>query len=174
LPNNEVMAIIVDNNNLKWVGTYNGLATFDGINWTIKNPYNYSLPNNYINSIAIDLEGYKWFATGSENTVLKFDGENWIVFKMPHDILGSADPISFAVDKKNIIWVGTYRKGAFKIDGTRVIDLRFPQASGIGSISVDNFNNKWFPLMDFINTTILFLLRITKKIPVCLQILLAA
>ena len=37
LPNNRITTLKIDKNGIKWIGTYNGLAKFDDINW--KDPF---------------------------------------------------------------------------------------------------------------------------------------
>jgi ligand-binding sensor domain-containing protein len=54
LPDNYVFAIAIDEQRNKWIGTSNGLAKFDGINWTVYDTSNSRLPDNSVNTIAID------------------------------------------------------------------------------------------------------------------------
>jgi ligand-binding sensor domain-containing protein len=42
-----------------------GLAKFDGVNWTVYNTSNSGLPDNYVNAIAIDGQGNKWIGTAN-------------------------------------------------------------------------------------------------------------
>ena len=64
LPYNRVESITIDGSGNKWIGTYGGgLASFDGIDWTVYNTSNSGLPDNYVFSIAIDGSGNKWIGT---------------------------------------------------------------------------------------------------------------
>jgi ligand-binding sensor domain-containing protein len=64
LPNDDyVNAITIDGLGNKWIGTNNGLAKFDGVNWAVYNTSNSGLPDNSVNSaIAIDGQGNKWIS----------------------------------------------------------------------------------------------------------------
>ena len=54
---------MVDGSGYKWIGTGRGLAKFDGTTWTFYTTSNSGLPNNYVQSIAIDGLGNKWIGT---------------------------------------------------------------------------------------------------------------
>jgi ligand-binding sensor domain-containing protein len=66
LPDNYVYAIAIDGGGNKWIGTLEGLAKFDGVNWTVYNTSNSGLPDNYVGAIAIDGRGNKWIGTDME------------------------------------------------------------------------------------------------------------
>ncbi|MEN6511268.1 MAG: hypothetical protein ABFD00_05480, partial [Chloroherpetonaceae bacterium] len=48
LPYNHVSSIAIDGSGTKWIGTWDGLAKFDGTNWTVYNTTNSGLPSNYV------------------------------------------------------------------------------------------------------------------------------
>ena len=73
-----VNAVAVDKNDIKWIGTPNGLAKLDGSNWTVYNIFNSPLPANSINTIEIDKYGSVW--AGTYRGLAKFDGSNWLVY----------------------------------------------------------------------------------------------
>lgn len=75
IPDNYVWGIAIDAEKNKWIGTYDGLAKFDGINWTIYNTTNSNIPGNDVRSIALDSSGNKWIGF-YETGVAKFDGIN--------------------------------------------------------------------------------------------------
>jgi len=64
LPDNDVLAIAIDGQGNKWIGTWEGLAKFDGENWTVYNKSNSGLLDNRVLAIAIDGQGNKWIGTG--------------------------------------------------------------------------------------------------------------
>jgi ligand-binding sensor domain-containing protein len=67
LPDNHVLAIAIDGQGNKWIGTKGGgLAKFDGVNWTVYNTSNSGLPNDDVRAIAIDGQGNKWIGTYGE------------------------------------------------------------------------------------------------------------
>ena len=59
LPDNNVYSVAVEDNGAKWIGTYNGLARFDGDKWTAYHSSNSSLPDAFITYIEIDKSGKK-------------------------------------------------------------------------------------------------------------------
>jgi hypothetical protein len=63
LPSNYVHAIAIDGGGNKWIGTNEGLAKFDGVNWTVYKTSNSGLPYNFVLAIAIDGQGNKWIGT---------------------------------------------------------------------------------------------------------------
>lgn len=72
---------LLENGTDIWVGTTGGLVKLDEIsgNTTFYNNANSGLPNNYVQSIAIDGSGSKWIGTYL-NGFAKFDGVNWTVY----------------------------------------------------------------------------------------------
>src|SRR3982751_1577058 len=65
LPENSVRCIAIDHNDVKWIGTDFGLASFDNTNWTVYQTSNSGLPDNSIRSIAIDHQNNIWIGTFS-------------------------------------------------------------------------------------------------------------
>jgi ligand-binding sensor domain-containing protein len=61
LPDNLVRSISIDSNDVVWAGTANGLARFDGTNWTVWNTANSSLPGNNIRLVQTLPNGEVWF-----------------------------------------------------------------------------------------------------------------
>jgi hypothetical protein len=65
LPDNFINSISLGwpDNNLKWIGTNNGLVNFDGASWNIFNTSNSALPSNQVYSTKV-IYGRVWFGTG--------------------------------------------------------------------------------------------------------------
>jgi ligand-binding sensor domain-containing protein len=74
LPSNDVFAIAIDGQGNKWIGTGDGLAKFDGVNWTVYNTSNSGLPSNAVLAIAIDGLGNKWIGTGGGGLAVYREG----------------------------------------------------------------------------------------------------
>ncbi|MCX8159293.1 MAG: two component regulator propeller domain-containing protein, partial [Candidatus Pacearchaeota archaeon] len=64
MPDNDVHALAIDAQGNRWIGTWRGLAKFDGTNWIVYNTSNSGLPNNYVFAIEIDAQGNMWIGTG--------------------------------------------------------------------------------------------------------------
>jgi len=81
------------------------VSEFDGTNWTTYTTAD-SLASNYVNAIAIDGAGHKWFGT-SGGGVSEFDGTNWITYTTA-DGLASNGVYAIAIDGAGHKWFGTY------------------------------------------------------------------
>ncbi len=44
----------------KWIGTHNGIASFDGLNWTVYDASNSGLPEDWVLDISIEQNGIIW------------------------------------------------------------------------------------------------------------------
>jgi len=83
IPDNNVYAIAIDENNVKWLGTRGGLAKFDDTSWTVWNTDNSDIPSNTINCIVIDKYGNKWIGTDNGLAVFREGG-----------VVGVEEPVS--------------------------------------------------------------------------------
>ena len=153
LPDNYVRAIAIDGQGNKWIGTGvfivdgpgEGLAKFDGVNWTFYNTSNSGLPYDYVNAIAIDGQGNKWI--GTSGGLAKFDGVNWTVYNttnsgLPYDLV-----LAIAIDGQGNKWIGTDWKGLAKFDGVNwtvynTWNSGLPD-NNVRSIVIDRLGNKW-------------------------------
>ncbi|MCK4416946.1 MAG: T9SS type A sorting domain-containing protein [Candidatus Latescibacteria bacterium] len=66
--------------------------------WLVFDTDNSELPDNYIRSLAIDVQDNLWIGTGYGG-LAKFDGENWLVYD-----IGSYDVRALAIDTQGKIW----------------------------------------------------------------------
>lgn len=67
--------IIVDDNNVKWMASNNGLISFDGTNWQHYTSANSSLSADSVWEVALDDQNRVWALVG--NAVDIFDGISW-------------------------------------------------------------------------------------------------
>jgi ligand-binding sensor domain-containing protein len=115
LPDQQVNTIVIDKDDIKWVGTANGLLRIAGDTWTVYNDKNSGLPSSFILSIAAQDDGIIWI--GTTKGLAKFNGTNWAVFTTANSILPDQQIMSLAHDKlNNRTWVGTPR-GIVEISG---------------------------------------------------------
>jgi ligand-binding sensor domain-containing protein len=146
LSNDYVLAIAIDGQGNRWIGTAGGgLAKFDGVNWTVYNTSNSGLPENTVYVIAIDKEGNKWIGTGGG--LAKFDGINWTVYNTSNSGLPSNYVSAIAIDGQGNKWIGTLGGGLAKFDGvnwTVYNTLNSSLASNrVWAIALDGQENKW-------------------------------
>jgi signal transduction histidine kinase/ligand-binding sensor domain-containing protein len=113
LPENTGQAILQDNQGFIWIGTQNGLARFDGFNFTVfkhQNGDDHSLSNNQVEGLLQDEDGFIWVATRNGlnrfNTVTqKFSvffpdttvnlGLNWFMSSLKQDSRGRIWALTF-------------------------------------------------------------------------------
>ncbi|MEW5842440.1 MAG: two-component regulator propeller domain-containing protein [Bacteroidota bacterium] len=139
---NFVSSIVVDNNNVKWVGTLDkGLCRFDGKNWKIFTKTNSPLIYDFINCLAVDRNNNLWI--GTPGGLMVYNGATWIDYSsnLPSNYVSSV-----AFDNLGNTWVGT-QEGLVKFNGSSWQTFRTTN-SGLGgnfilSIAVDAQNRLW-------------------------------
>lgn len=112
IPDNEVRAICIDNKNIKWFGTRNGLSRFDDKTFTTYTTDN-NLANNSVNSIAYEIipQGTNiWVGTDNGVSVINVLPNSVSVaapFRKDNSGLISNIVRAVAVDEYQFIWFGT-------------------------------------------------------------------
>jgi len=158
LPDNYVPAIAIDEQGNKWIGTDGeGLAKFDGVNWTVYNWSNSGLPSNNVSAIAIDAQNNKWIGTLGGG-LAKFDGVNWTVYNTSNSSLPSNYVNAIAIDVQGNKWIGTSQYwdpnrrdyvsgGLAKFDGVSWTVYNTSNSSlpsnNISSIVIDKQGSMW-------------------------------
>ena len=75
LPQNSASALVQTRDGYLWVGTYQGLARFDGSRFTIYDGRNTpAMTSDWIDRLLADRRGGLWVATQKE--ILRYDGES--------------------------------------------------------------------------------------------------
>ncbi|WP_311952983.1 ligand-binding sensor domain-containing protein [Mucilaginibacter terrae] len=113
LPNDQVNAIAIGKNNVKWMGTAEGLARLEGTQWTIYNTGNSPLPSNHIQALTVEDNGTVW--VGTPDGLARFNGTNWNVYTTANSLLTNNGIKCMAYDAgRNTVWAGT-EEGIIKI-----------------------------------------------------------
>lgn len=73
--NNVITSVVVDQNDVVWVGSDFGVSSFDGRQWEYYSTENSGLIGMIINGIKVDQNNNIWFATN--NGLSKYDGSVW-------------------------------------------------------------------------------------------------
>lgn len=73
---NVLSSVAVDQNDVVWVGSKNGVSSYDGKEWRYYSSDNSGLIGTIINSIKVDKENNKWFATNGG--ISKYNGSFWV------------------------------------------------------------------------------------------------
>lgn len=164
LSGNIITDLYEDKRGVLWIATKDGGMTrydyrqapsqqFKQYKHDINNPR--SIPENGINKIIEDRQGYLWLAT-SDNYTIRFN-KRTEKFDPPVNIEGARSIRSFALDDHDILWVGREGRGLLKIntrtlafeeDG-RYADLyaKLPHNS-ITAIFKDKTNTFWLGSWD--------------------------
>ena len=116
LPSDLVLAITIDGQGNKWIGTGEGVSKFDGVNWSV-----YKITLNLVTAIVIDREGNKWI--GTWGGLVKFDGLKWSIYNIRNSNLPSNVVRAIVIDGQGNKWIGTeggglavYREGGVILD----------------------------------------------------------
>ena len=133
LPQNSVTTLLQDKRGYLWVGTYSGLARFDGLRFEsfddkrglISNSYIYSLIEGKDSTIWIGTvnNGLFWMKNEKIHRYTKFKG------------LMSDDIKCLAIDSSGDLWMGTYGDGLLRIHNDSLI--RYDSLSGEQTLYID-------------------------------------
>ena len=97
-----------------WLGTDNGLAYFNGSDWTVYNTDNSDLPSNTVFCVDIDAFGRKWI--GTDNGVAVLDGNNWTIYNTGNSGLPSNVVNDIGIKPTGSKWICT-NNGLARFDG---------------------------------------------------------
>ncbi len=111
MTNNFVYDVTVDQQDVKWFGTADGLVRFDNKKWKIYNQDNSQLKTNIINTLGVDLQNKLWI--GTTNGLYLLTG-NELTDLSSH--IPDPNVTSFAFDMLGNVWIGT-QSGLVKFDG---------------------------------------------------------
>ena len=132
LPDSSVTAITQTPDGYLWVGTYNGLARFDGINFVTFDPENTpALAHARVRQLFLDRQGALWINT--------FDGS---LTRMQGGQFYREWTAKVQNDRDNTLVSSTSNSIAFVLDGGEIYkkDLSVPPGSGWSQIALPNRN----------------------------------
>lgn len=115
MPDNNVNCLFVDNDNVLWIGTNNGLVSLDNDVFSIYSTGNGKLPVNSIRVITMDKNGFYWL--GTSNGLIRFDKNSYVHYTAGNSRLPDNTITSITVGKNNDLWIGTFSGGMVKFDG---------------------------------------------------------
>lgn len=146
-PGGSVYSIAVDNENVKWFGSYRyGIVSYDGYIWTHYGALNSPLPSDYVYDIAIDRNNTKWIAT--RVGITSFDGTNWNTYQNSNSPLTCDTAFCVDVDTNGIVWAGFYDGSVASFNGVSwtVYTSANSTLSGdkVNSVAVDLKGVVWF------------------------------
>lgn len=133
--------ITFDNSGQAWVGTYNGVYTYDGNEWLEHSSRYPDSPQSNVIDIKIDPKGLIWVS--GIHALYTYDGFDWESFPLPEK--GAITTIAF--DHMNRVWGGTDHLGFYILDDHVWISYtqgNSPLASNnVNKIIFDQDGNAW-------------------------------
>jgi ligand-binding sensor domain-containing protein len=120
----EISTLLVDKNEILWVGTSKGLSKFENENWT-NFTVNEGLFKNDIRSLAYDQQNNIWIGTRN-NRVVKYNGTVFSSNQVNPKASGEAEMghiHTITCDLEGNIWVGSCISGLSKFDGLNWFDF---------------------------------------------------
>ena len=143
LPSNSVRAVIQDRHGLIWIGTGQGLCSFDGNNVKIE-PFASQGMSQYVNCITLDHDGNTWI--GTDDAVYRLNSPTAPMIPTEAVVNCITD------DGKGNIWIGTRARGIFRYypdetDG-EWHQQRFADGQTVEKIFVDRNGLLWVFCMD--------------------------
>lgn len=141
LPDNQVTALAVDRNDVKWIGTAQGLARLEQGTWTIYDEKNSPLPSSRIQAISLGDDGAVW--VGTNKGLAKFNQASWTVWTTGNSNMNKNSVLSMAWDSKGKnLWAGF--EGSFiKIDAQHQMTHYDDLDDLILSLAVDSSGVLW-------------------------------
>lgn len=117
-----------------WIGTYNGLVRFDGVQMFVYSNANVeNIQNNSFLSIYEDVDSSKWF--GTLNGLMHFSNKKWDLFSIDNGLPSELIETIFR-DSKGILWVGT-AKGVCYFENGKFTNEKLPDE--LKNVTVKNF-----------------------------------
>lgn len=142
ISSNNLTAITIDQNNVKWIGSLDkGLIRYDEISFIKYDMTNSSIPSNRINCIAIDNQNRVW--VGTDFGIGIFDGSSWIIYDRNNSGLTSEIINTIEFDNIGNAWIGT-SANLVKFDASNWTIYNEPNSlDWINDIYVENENKLW-------------------------------
>ena len=141
LPQNTVTAIAQGRAGYLWVGTYEGLARFDGVRFTVFHRGNADgLKSNGIRALCEDREGGLWIGTNGGG-LSRLAGGRIVHFSAAEGLLHDA-VWALHVDRQGVVWVGTNGGGLYRHENGRLRALA-TSGAGIEAIHQDRRGDLW-------------------------------
>ncbi|MBI3509548.1 MAG: histidine kinase [Bacteroidetes bacterium] len=128
-----VNSMITDRNGITWIGSGNGLYSFDGKKFTYYRISNSDVNADNVVSLYEDYEGSLWL--GTHTGIFRFRGEGFISYGTAEG-LNSSFIFGIDKDKNGKLWVCSENDGAYKYDASAPAGkkfIRFSKEEGLAS-----------------------------------------
>jgi ligand-binding sensor domain-containing protein/signal transduction histidine kinase len=132
IPGPQIFVLFESHNGQLWAGTKNGLARWNGPDWTIYTTRD-GLSENAVCAIAEDAEGNLWVGTGNRGLNCFKDGK-FISYQAGQSGLAGNDISCLHVDKDGALWIGTAGHGLARFYKGKW--TRYSTSDGLASNSI--------------------------------------
>ncbi|MFK7957265.1 MAG: ATP-binding protein [Lysobacterales bacterium] len=134
LPANQVTALAQDAEGFLWIGTSDGLARFDGVDFEIfrnEPSDSRSLPGNQVQALLVDSADQLWVALeGKGLAILSPGGRKVLPMTISTGATGNSQDVwSLTEDNDGVVWVGLYNAGLRAFSGMPPAPRGFPADS---------------------------------------------
>ena len=144
-------SIIVDDQNVKWMGSFDkGLIKFNENEFINFNTGNSVIPSNQVNCLNIDNSNKIWI--GTNNGLAVYNSGSWQIFNTNNSELPNNNINSISFDNAGNAWIGT-NNGFVKCNGNTWTVYNYSssrvQYLWVTSMAPDNQNNIWIGSNNF-------------------------
>lgn len=142
LPQNSVSSIVQDRDGYLWMGTYNGLARFDGVRFTIFDTANTpEFRDSRIMSLFEDAKGVLWIGheTGS---LTKLDHGIFVDVKLPAAWPGGP-VLGIGTDKDGVLWLLNWKGALCSMNGDKLYAANVGPGLGVPSLGEGEDGSLW-------------------------------
>ena len=106
--NDSITWVEVDTSDVKWVGTRNGLYSFQNNTWTVYNTSNSGIPNNRIDKFKIAYDNTIWFLNNN-NGFIKFKNNIFTLYnKAALPTLSTDSLVGLTIDSNEVFFWSNY------------------------------------------------------------------
>lgn len=136
LPQNSINNLVQTPDGYLWMGTQEGLARFDGVQFTVFDKHNTpQIKNNYISALYADREGTLWIGT-YDGGLITYKNNKFVGIKTIK-LLENSYSHSIFEDNARGIWIAIRGRGVMRIDS--VSHQTFDTSNGLVHNQARNF-----------------------------------
>jgi ligand-binding sensor domain-containing protein/signal transduction histidine kinase len=146
LPQSSITSIVQTRDGYLWLGTFNGLVRFDGVQFKVFSPNSVpGLPSSRIVQLFEDRAGTLWIGT-EEGAVVRFTAGRFESFALPAALKSPGYAHTFAETSDHMIWIATSERRLLRFAADRFTSTSAQwnlEGTGIGSLITDSRGQLW-------------------------------
>lgn len=147
LPDDQINALAIDKQDVKWIGTSKGLVRWQGDEWKTFNSSNSPLPSDYVQSLAVEDNSTLW--VGTTEGLARLTGNDWQVYTTANSPLTHKGILCIVHDaQRKITYIGT-EGSIIKIGADNHWDIVLENDNPVLSLAVDRDGSLWAGQFNF-------------------------